>query len=103
MTRALILPSIALAAGVAFAAAGWVHRPAASETARSIDTSGMAPADVYRTICGACHAAHHPRSFTRAQWATVVDEMQQRADHRGIQIQPAQQEVILRYLEENAR
>jgi hypothetical protein len=100
----ILAPLTALILGIGFAALGYWQRPAAGPAQPwTIDTEGMSSEQVYRAVCGACHAAHHPRAFTREQWRSVVDEMQQRADHRGVSITPWQIERVLEYLEENGR
>lgn len=72
-------------------------------------TAGLPDADspaveTYARYCGGCHGLPHPGRHTGAEWAALMDIMQQRMQERGMTPPSAgEREAILGYLQVHAR
>jgi hypothetical protein len=70
----------------------------------SLPDMDSAAAQTFVNRCGACHAVPHPARLTYQGWQYLVPLMEQRMAERGmLPLTTEDREIILAYLQENAR
>lgn len=77
-----------------------LYMPTAHDAERlgtTIDTL-RAGRRMYVDYCSSCHSLYLPEQYTRDDWSTIMDYMQERS-----KINEDQKEQILRYLETNSK
>jgi len=77
--------------------AGCVQQP--------LPEAGSAPALLYTSKCGLCHAPYHPQAHTYTGWKKVVTRMEKNAEAKGMDQLLSEEEKasIFAYLEKNGR
>ncbi|HXW84905.1 MAG TPA: hypothetical protein VEJ86_10905 [Candidatus Binataceae bacterium] len=70
---------------------------------RPLPDADSPAAQLYKSRCGACHAAYNPRGMTAAMWQVQVDMMEGKMRDAGMApLTEGERQMILDYLTRNA-